>query len=109
MVAFSLMCGALTCTTLVRAQEGRMQDTDPTAIKETPRNEPDPLLSSESESRNSKTLPASVAKESARDSVQVKIAKPTKPAEKEEKGEDPLSFNFLYYIIGKFKLNDIIE
>ena len=86
-----------------------MQDNDP-VLKEIPRNEPDPLLTSESESRNTKTtLPAATVKESPRDSVQVKITKPTKAADKEEKEQDPLSFNFLYYIIGKFKLSDIIE
>jgi hypothetical protein len=50
-----------------------------------------------------------------RDSVQIqpKTVKPTtvKPVEKsqKEKPEDPLSFNFLYYIIEKFKLSDMIE
>lgn len=107
--AVLLMCWAFTCSTIASAQEGRMQDTEP-GLKETPRNEPDPVLSSESESRNSKNvLPATTIKESPRDSVQVKITKPTKATEKEEKEEDPLSFNFLYYIIGKFKLSDIIE
>ena len=107
--ACMLMCLALTSSFLVSAQEGKMQDTDP-VVKETPRNEPDPLLNSESESRSTKnTLPATTARETVRDSVQVKITKPSKPIEKEEKEQDPLSFNFLYYIIGKFKLNDIIE
>ena len=106
--AFVLMGWAITCSTVASAQEGRMQDTDP-AIKEAPRNEPDPVLSSETESRSPKSnLPVTV-KESPRDSVQVKIVKPSKAMEKEEKEEDPLSFNFLYYIIGKFKLSDIIE
>lgn len=105
------MCCALTCSTVVSAQEGRMQDTDP-ALKEAPRNEPDPVLSTESDSRNTKSaLPAIAVKEASRDSaqVQLRITKPTKASEKEENEEDPLSFNFLYYIIGKFKLNDIIE
>jgi hypothetical protein len=94
---------------LASAQEGRM-DADP-VLKETPRTaEPDPVLSSESESRSSKTVqPAITVKESPRDSVQVKVTKPSKATEKEEKEEDPLSFNFMYYIIGKFKLSDIIE
>jgi hypothetical protein len=51
---------------------------------------------------------------SQRDSVQVILKpapKPTKTGEKanKEKQEDPLSFNFLYYIIEKFKLSDIKE
>jgi len=111
MYAFLGMCCALMCSMTVSAQEGRPQGEFETA-KETPRNEPDPILSSESESRpaNKVTLPLVTTKETSRDSIQVKITKPTaKTAEKEEKEEDPLSFNFLYYIIGKFKLSDIIE
>lgn len=99
------------CSVSVSAQEGRGHDVDP-LVKETPANEPDPILSSESESRNLNkvTPPVVPAKETARDSVQVKITKPTtKSSEKDQKGEDPLSFNFLYYIIEKFKLSDIIE
>lgn len=38
------------------------------------------------------------------------VEKPQKDAEKAQKQEeDPLSFNFLYYIIEKFKLSDIVE
>ena len=110
-VAGLLMCWALTCSTMAHAQEGKMQqDADP-VLKDVPRNEPDPLLSSESESRSTKNvLPATTTKETPRDSAQqVKFTKPAKASEKEEKEEDPLSFNFLYYIIGKFKLSDIIE
>jgi hypothetical protein len=32
-----------------------------------------------------------------------------KPVEKTTKKEDPLSFNFLYYIIERFKMSDMIE
>lgn len=35
-------------------------------------------------------------------------AKAEKPADKEEE-EDALSFNFLYYIISKFKYSDIVD
>lgn len=38
------------------------------------------------------------------------VEKATKEDEKVQKKEDdPLSFNFLYYIIEKFKLSDIVE
>lgn len=38
------------------------------------------------------------------------LEKPQKEDEKVQKKEDdPLSFNFLYYIIEKFKLSDIVE
>jgi len=112
--AFLIICGALTSIISVHAQEGRGQTEMEAVIKETPRNEPDPILSSESESRNvNKVSPPAVStvstKEAPRDSIQVKITKPTKSSEKDHKEEDPLSFNFLYYIIEKFKLSDIIE
>lgn len=46
-----------------------------------------------------------------RDSVsQTKFVKPaSKSTDKSQKSEDPLSFNFLYYIIEKFKMSDMIE
>jgi len=53
-----------------------------------------------------------------RDSVQVIVPKPTNkttrpetPREGQKKGteDDALRFNFLYYIIQKYKLSDIIE
>ena len=100
------------CSLTASAQEGKGQGDIEPIVKETTHNEPDPVLSSESESRNLNkvTPPAASAKEPLRDSiqVQVKVTKPTKSTEKEQK-EDPLSFNFLYYIIEKFKLSDIIE
>ena len=37
------------------------------------------------------------------------VEKAQKDEEKVQKEEDPLSFNFLYYIIEKFKLSDIVE
>jgi hypothetical protein len=37
------------------------------------------------------------------------VKAPVKPVEKTQKPEDPLSFNFLYYIIEKFKMSDMIE
>ncbi len=79
------------------------------AAKETARNDPDPVLS-ESDFRTNKPIhtPTST-KETIRDTLQVKIIKPIKSIEGIEREEDPLSFNFLYYLIEKFKLSDIIE
>ena len=109
--AFLMMGWALISSISVHAQEGRAQVENEPVVKDAPRNEPDPILSSESESRNSNkvTPPIVSTKETQRDSVQVKFTKPVKSTEKDQKEEDPLSFNFLYYIIGKFKLSDIIE
>ena len=103
--AFVVMCWALTYSYVVDAQEGKSTpEIDvPSGIK----SDPDPVLG-DPESKTSKfTAPA--VKEAPRDSIQIKPVKPFKPAEKAEKEEDPLSFNFLYYIIEKFKMSDIIE
>ena|SRR5690242_4516512 len=108
--AFLVMGWALICSISVSAQEGKGQmDTEP-VVKEAPHSDPDPTLNTESDTRNINkvTPPAVLPKETLRDSIQVKITKPTKTTEKGQE-EDPLSFNFLYYIIGKFKLSDIIE
>ena len=101
----------LVCSIPLNAQEGRAQAEIEGITKETPRVDPEPISVSESESRTTgKTTPSIVAPKETRDSVQVKSVKPVKPIEKSQKEEeDPLSFNFLYYIIEKFKLSDIIE
>ncbi len=54
-------------------------------------------------------------KASKKDSVQIKIAQPAtksksdlaKPSSSKE--DDALSFNFLYYIIQKFKISDLVD
>ena len=106
-----VVCCALVSSIPVNAQEEKTQAEIEAAAKENLRNEPDPLFSSESDSRTiNKPIAAPVlTKETQRDSVQVKATKPPKSSEKAQKEEDPLSFNFLYYIIERFKLSDIIE
>jgi hypothetical protein len=95
------------------AQEERQGETEPIA-KETPRTDPDPAVS-DSDIRTGNrpnVIPAALkeAKEAPKDSiVQNKVIRHLRPVEKVPKEEDPLSFNFLYYIIEKFKLSDIIE
>ncbi len=103
-------------TVEARAQEGMQHDMDGTTAKETPKTDPDPTFGTESENRNNKliapvaAMPAGTSKETLRDTAQIKIIKPLKAAEKtQQKEEDPLSFNFLYYIIEKFKLSDVIK
>lgn len=39
----------------------------------------------------------------------VKQVETPKAVEKSQKQEDPLSFNFLYYLIEKFKMSDMVE
>lgn len=104
------LCCTLVLAFSVNAQEDKSQAEIEAAAKEALRNEPDPILTSESDSRLVKPLPIPAStKEIQRDSIQVKTVKPIKSPEKTQEEEDPLSFNFLYYIIGKFKLSDIIE
>jgi hypothetical protein len=55
-----------------------------------------------------------VVKENHRDSLTVRplvIAKPKSPeaTNKNKTQEEPLSFNFLYYIIQKFKGSDVVD
>lgn len=45
----------------------------------------------------------------SRSSAQRKVADSGKPSGKPKDEEDPLSFNFLYYIIQKFKVSDLID
>jgi hypothetical protein len=113
--AFQLfLCFALmfSLATVAQAQEDKSQAEIEATSKETLKNEPDPILPSESDSRVTKPVAVptrEVQRDSIQNSIQPKITKPVKAAEKAEKEEDPLSFNFLYYIIEKFKLSDIME
>jgi len=99
-----IACWAMVCSYPVIAQEGKPQP-EIEAIGGI-RMDPDPILP-ETEIRSNK-LPVTT-KETLRDSSQLKVLKPVKSADKANKEEDPLSFNFLYYIIEKFKMSDIIE
>jgi hypothetical protein len=68
---------------------------------------------------NKNPAPAGTQESAAVRDSELKAAKPTavRPVEKSQKEEekiqkeeeDPLSFNFLYYIIEKFKASDIVE
>lgn len=75
------------------------------------KSDPNPISVSDSEIKIvNKSTPIITSKETQLDSVQVRPLKTIKSNEEiQEKEEDPLSFNFLYYIIGKFKLSDVIE
>ncbi len=107
-IAFIGVCWALISSFSVIAQEGKAQSEIESLGSL--RSDPEPDLT-ETEIRNNKsTGAAGITKEVVRDSVQMKPPTTFKPVEKAEKeGDDPLSFNFLYYIIEKFKLSDIIE
>jgi hypothetical protein len=98
-----LLGGLMLLATAAIAQENRNYNEPEVIFKET-KTDPPPVAESESRSVIHKPV--------LRDSVQVKPVKPSaKPAEKgsKDKSEDPLSFNFLYYIIEKFKMSDMIE
>ena len=106
-----LLVGAC-CFGKVNAQEGRL-DSEAAATREAAKTDGDGgsvIFESEVKSSPKPITPAAPTKESSRDSIQVKTSvKPVKPTEKTQKEEDPLTFNFLYYIIEKFKLSDMIE
>lgn len=110
-----VLCWTLLGSIPLTAQEEKSDGGEAEAIakevqKEAQRSDPDPVLNSESELKNKPSTPVSAAKEIHRDTtLQTKPIKPVKTVEKTQKEEDPLSFNFLYYIIEKFKLSDIIE
>jgi hypothetical protein len=102
------------------AQEDRNSELDPTATKPASREllregESFHYTDPEKPTPSSANTPSNtVAKENtvAKDSVYSKPNKVVRPAEgRNQKEEDPsvLSFNFLYYIIQRFKLSDIID
>ncbi|MBX2941065.1 MAG: hypothetical protein KF860_01860 [Cyclobacteriaceae bacterium] len=70
-------------------------------------NEDKSLIYDVSESRPSRSTPKSIQ----RDSTSLNSMKPkaNRKSSVEKKEEDPLSFNFLYYIIQKYKISDIVD
>jgi hypothetical protein len=98
-------------TTAQESDDGRMPPYDMNGgFTEATKSDPDPDPEKNTKSALSTNAGGSSGREIARDSIQTKLIKPFKVIEKPEKEEeDPLSFNFLYYIIEKFKLSDIIE
>lgn len=100
------------------AQEEKALFDSENVTKEIPKNEQDPSPGGESpDLRSTKnTNPPPQQETVSRDAEQKNVKpaakaveKPVKEEEKAQKEEDPISFNFLYYIIEKFKLSDIIE
>jgi len=90
------------------AQEGspnnEIPELSPVFIDPNLREEKPLLYEPEGKSNNSKEQTVSPAPTKAK----IKSPEPTKtPATKTE--EDALSFNFLYYIIQKFKISDIVD
>jgi len=104
----------------VVAQEDRMSFDAENAPKETVKQDQETPSGENPETRTNKNLTGPAAQEPAaviRD-TEIKSSKPLPKAveklQKEEEKvqkeeEDPLSFNFLYYIIEKFKFSDIVE
>lgn len=87
-------------------------DTEPLRVKEKV------ILSPGDPENNRSASPAPIVKDSAAIRFpQRNVYKPssvvpkkgTKPAEKAESDDSLLSFNFLYYLIQKYKMQDIIE
>ncbi|MDL5048527.1 hypothetical protein QQ054_21165 [Oscillatoria amoena NRMC-F 0135] len=62
------------------------------------------------DSKTNSRIPANNNRESVRDSVVIRPAAQKKTDGKNENPQDDiLSFNFLYYIIQRFKLSDIVD
>lgn len=110
--AFVFLLVGACCFGKVNAQEGRL-DSEAASTREAAKTDGDggsTTFESEFKSSPKPITPVTTTKETSPDSVQVKTSvKPVKATEKTQKEEDPLSFNFLYYIIEKFKLSDMIE
>jgi hypothetical protein len=120
----SLACAVfstLLMTFSAQAQEGKpILDPDNTT-KENSRTDNDPIMGENPDSRLNRGLSGSVITPEAPSVTRDTEAKTVKPvaktAEKVAKDEakaskkegDPLSFNFLYYFIEKFKLSDFVE
>lgn len=104
------------------AQEDRF-GFDENSSKELVKQDPETPSGGENNPENRISKPTTIStfqeSPSASREIEPKIVKPSskaveKPLKEEEKvqkeeEEDPLSFNFLYYIIEKFKFSDIVE
>ena len=102
------MCTALAFSVSANAQEEKSYAENEIVTRDA-RINPDPILSSEGESTpNKNVITAASTKETQPDSL-IRPVKPAIKVSEKIQEEDPLSFNFLYYIIEKFKLSDIIE
>lgn len=100
------------------AQEDKGVFDSENAIKETLKQDPDSPSGTEPEVRTNKNAVTPATQEpvirdaelKAQKSIVKTVDKTQKEDEKVQKEEeDPLSFNFLYYIIEKFKFSDIVE
>lgn len=98
----------------VAAQDAGMSDTE--VARGTENVDPDKMVFSPGES-DVRFIPKASGVATVKDSVAVlnpvvpKAGPPKAPTQKEEKPKDDsvLTFNFLYYIIQKYKLQDIID
>jgi hypothetical protein len=116
---FPALACVIACTTL-RAQEGNFSAQELQELKQQPQNsellnlEEDKPLLMEADTKVTKTnTPSSSNKENAANGTVPHAAKPKTDSNKttvKEKGEeDPLNFNFLYFIIQRFKISDIVD
>jgi hypothetical protein len=69
----------------------------------------DKTLLMEVDVKASKTQPAHEVSAPAVNNSKNKSDSGAKPSSSEKTEEDPLSFNFLYFIIQKFKISDIVD
>ncbi len=99
---------ALPLTVLsVRAQEG-LEIVAPRELREHRTETPSPGSSGNAEAETDTKSFKPAIREVARDSVQLNKTTPSRKPDKQP-SEDVLKFNFLYYIIQRFKFSDIID
>ncbi len=109
---YLVLFGSLSfCSLVANAQEGNPLSTE---IQELSRHRElnlndDKTLLMDADLRPAKTQSNFRDTNAAAVNTKPKTENQNKPATTEKKDEDPLSFNFLYFIIEKFKVSDIVE
>lgn len=99
------------CSLVVTAQEGNPPSTE---IQELSRHRElnlndDKTLLMDADLRPAKTQSNYREGNTATPTLKTKAENQNKSSANEKKSEDPLSFNFLYFIIEKFKVSDIVD
>ncbi len=113
-----LFAFSLIVYSLISVEQVHAQDADPADTYEgNDEKEREPAYSPiEQLDQHHKTQPSSIVKDSAALATKLVIQRPAKPAaenskpdSKQSSDDSILSFNFLYYIIQKYKLQDIVD
>ncbi len=107
---------SLTAFSLVSVGQSYAQDTSPAdAYENNDEKDREPIFSEQLDQHH-KPQPSPLLKDSAASIQKITVQRPakpttenTKPESKQSSDDSILSFNFLYYIIQKYKLQDIVD